>query len=380
MTQQLQDRDGRSPSTGPRPPFRADHVGSLLRPPALLDARQRHERGEIDARQLRGAEDDAIRQAVALQEDIGLSGITDGEFRRAFFHVDFLCGFDGLGVRDDAAYVTFQGVKAAPQLSVTGPIAFAEPIMRADFSFLNSVTSRTAKVCMPAPGILHNRGDRASLRAQYPDDEQFFADLVAAYRAEVDSLYAAGCRYLQIDDTTAAMLCDPAERDAARQRGDDPDHLLELYARAVSDIVSGRPDDLVVSVHTCRGNFRSTWMAEGGYEPVAELAFNGMAVDAFFLEYDSDRAGGFEPLRFMPDDKRVVLGLVSSKVGALEDGDELMRRIDQAARYVPAENLCLSPQCGFASTVEGNQITPDDQRRKLELVVEVAERAWGSAQ
>lgn len=362
------------------PPFRADHVGSLLRPQELLDARSLRAQGAIDAEQLRVVEDRSIRDAVAMQESIGLSGITDGEFRRTWFHIDFLCSFDGLEVPADAATVKFKGVDSdlPRQISVTGPIRWPGPIMRGDFEFLRSVTTGTPKVCIPAPGILHHRGNRSALRAHYKTDDAFFTDLIAAYRAEVEDLYKAGCRYLQIDDTTAAMLCDPADRQGARDRGDDPDRLPELYAAALSEIVRDRPDDLTVTVHTCRGNFRSTWIAEGGYEAVAEVTFNTMAVDGFFLEYDSDRAGGFDPLRFVPADKKVVLGLVSSKTPLLEREEELLRRIDEAAQYVPADNLCLSPQCGFASSVHGNALTHDDQRRKLELVVNVAARAWGA--
>ena len=367
-----------------RPPFHADHVGSLLRPAALHETRARAARGEISPAALRLAEDTAIRDAVALQEAAGLQGITDGEFRRTFWHSDFLTGFDGIVATRANYAVSFKGEHGetsgtGSMMVVRDKVRRAHPIQVADFAFLKSVTKRTAKTCIPGPTYLHMRGGRQIVsRDAYPDMDGFWADIVAAYHAEIDGLVAAGCSYLQIDDVSFAYLCDATMHAQIRADGEDPAKLPALYTKVINDIVAHRPADLAVTMHTCRGNFRSMWMAEGGYEPVAEALFGHADVDGFFLEYESDRAGGFEPLRYMRKGTKVVLGLVSSKSPVLESKDELKRRIDEASRYVPIEHLCISPQCGFASTVQGNDITEDIERRKLALLVEVAQEVWGA--
>jgi 5-methyltetrahydropteroyltriglutamate--homocysteine methyltransferase len=366
------------------PPFRADHVGSLLRPKELLDARQRHQQNRLSTEQLRQVEDQHIRAIVRKQEALGLRSITDGEFRRTYFHVYFLKRLQGVTVsggievkfRSEHGEVNF----APPRLSVTGKLRHVEDIQRADFEFLRSVTNQTPKVTIPSPTMVHFRGGRKAIDIDaYPDLNEFFSDLASCYRAEIDSLYQAGCRYLQLDDTNLAYLCDPKLRAGARERGDDPDVLPHAYAALINSVIDGRPDELTVAVHLCRGNFRSAWVAEGSYEPVAEVLFNKLNVDAYFLEYDDERSGDFAPLRFVPDHKTVVLGLVTTKLAALESRRELIRRIEDAARYVPLDHLCLSPQCGFSSTVEGNEITAEDQWAKLELVRQVAAEVWGSA-
>jgi 5-methyltetrahydropteroyltriglutamate--homocysteine methyltransferase len=365
-------------SIAARPPFRADHVGSLLRPPELQNARARAARGEIDRAALRAAEDQAIRGAVALQEAVGLQSITDGEFRRDWWHIDFLRGFDGVATSTQSFGVNFVGADEQPPLmKVTGRIRRTRPSMLDHFTFLRSATTRTAKFCLPSPVMLHARGDRPTLKATYPDLDEFWSDLTGAYREEIGALCQAGCTYLQIDDTTVAMMCDPNVRERVTTLGDDAARLPALYADQVNAAIRDVPRDVTVAIHTCRGNFKSTWMASGGYDPVAETVFTRLNVQAFFLEYDSDRAGGFEPLRFVPKGKKVVLGLISSKVPTLEAKDDLKRRIEAAAKYVPLENLCLSPQCGFSSTHHGNKVTVDDQKRKLGLVVEVARDVWG---
>jgi 5-methyltetrahydropteroyltriglutamate--homocysteine methyltransferase len=365
----------------PRPPFRADHVGSLLRPPELKEAHDRAKRGEIDRAAARAIEDKCIREVVAFQEAVGLQSITDGEFRRDWWHIDFLRGFDGVQTVKGATFgVHFQGADEQPPLMrVTGRIRRTRPSMLDHFKFLKSVTGRTPKFCMPSPAMLHARGDREALRKSYPDLKEFWSDLTQAYREEIHDLYQAGCRYLQIDDTTIAMMGDPKVQEQFRKLGDEPKKDTEMYADAVNAAIRDVPDDMTVAIHTCRGNFMSTWLASGSYDFVAETAFTRLKVDAFFLEYDTDRAGGFEPLRFMPRGKKVVLGLISSKVAELEKKDDLKRRIEAAARFVPIENLCLSPQCGFSSTHHGNKITVDDQRRKLALALEVAQEVWGTS-
>ncbi len=366
------------------PPFRADHVGSFLRPKALLDARAAHQRGEIDAAALRAVEDDAIREVVRFQEGLGLRGVTDGEYRRTYFHVDFLQQLAGVDVRGGIA-VSFRGAAgnvdfAPPVMHVTGKVRHLKPIQLADFEFLKSVTSQTPKVTIPSPTMLHFRGGRGAIsRDAYPDLDQFWADVAAAYRAELRSLAQAGCRYLQLDDTNLAYLCDPKMREGARQRGDDPDELPRRYARFINDAIRDRPEGMVVCIHLCRGNFQSAWAAEGGYEPVAEALLDELKVDGYFLEYDDERSGGFGPLRFTPPGKIVVLGLVSTKIGQLESKDELKRRIDEASRHVPVEQLALSPQCGFSSTVHGNDIALEAQAAKIRLVVETATEVWGEA-
>ena len=366
------------------PPFRADHVGSFLRPSALLEARERLRTGEITAAALRTAEDAAIRDIVRFQEDVGLQGITDGEFRRTYFHIDFLEQLDGIETKGGIAvkFHTAQGNVefAPPVMKIVGPVRHAQPIQRADFLFLKSVTTRMPKVTIPSPTMLHFRGGREAIsRDAYPDLELFFADVAAAYRAEIAELGAAGCRYLQLDDTNLAYLCDTKMREGAKARGDDPDELPRRYARLINAAIAGRPSGMAVCVHLCRGNFKSAWVAEGGYEPVAEVLFNELAVDGYFLEYDDARSGDFAPLRHVPKGKTVVLGLVTTKLDTLETKDYLKRKIDEAAKIVPLEQLCLSPQCGFSSTVHGNAIAVDAQRSKLALVVETAREVWGTA-
>lgn len=365
-----------------KPPFRADHVGSLLRPAEVLDARERRRQGEINAEELREVENAAIRTAIAKQEEIGLAAITDGEFRRAFFHMDFLEHLKGVVVKGGLP-IKFRSASgerefAPPRMEVVGRLERGRQISVGDFAFVRDATKRTAKVCIPSPTMLHFRGGRKGISEEvYPDIEDFFADLARAYREEIAALADAGCTYLQLDDTNLAYLCDPAMRERTREIGEDPDALPQLYARIINDSIASRPDGMTVCIHLCRGNFRSSWVAEGGYEPVAEVLFNELDVDGYFLEYDDERSGDFAPLRFVPEGKAVVLGLVSTKVPELETKDELKTRIDEAARYVPMERLALSPQCGFSSTVEGNEITADDQAAKLNLVVETAGEVWG---
>jgi 5-methyltetrahydropteroyltriglutamate--homocysteine methyltransferase len=364
------------------PPFRADHVGSFLRPPVLLAARERSRRGEITRQQLREVEDIAIRDIVRFQEDLGLKGITDGEFRRTYFHIDFLEQLAGVVTRGGIAttFHTAQGKVdfAPPVMHISGPVRHVKPIQVDDFSFLKSVTRRLPKVTIPSPTMLHFRGGREAIsRDAYPDLEPFYADVAAAYRAEINALGAAGCRYLQLDDTNLAYLCDERMRAGARKRGDDPDELPRRYARLINAAIADRPAGMTVCIHLCRGNFRSAWVAEGGYEPVAEVLFNELRVDGYFLEYDDARSGDFAPLRFVPKGKTVVLGLVTTKLDALESKDAIKRRINEAATRVPLEQLCLSPQCGFSSTVEGNAIAHDAQAAKLRLVVDTARDVWG---
>jgi 5-methyltetrahydropteroyltriglutamate--homocysteine methyltransferase len=363
------------------PPFRADHVGSLLRPAELHEARAKAKRGEIGAEQLRALQDKHIREAVAKQESVGMQAITDGEFRRDWWHIDFIHGFDGVELAAGDAYgdAKFKNTEEQPPfMTVKSRIRRTKPSMLEHFKFLKSVAKRTPKFTMPSPAMLHARGDRASLKKAYPDLDEFWADLTQAYREEIADLYKAGCRYLQIDDTTIAMWGDPKVQEQFKKLGDDPRKDAAMYTDAVNSAIRDVPDDMTVAIHTCRGNFKSTWLASGAYADfVAERVFTGLDVDAFFLEYDTERAGGFEPLRYVPKGKTVVLGLVSSKVPELEKKDDLRRRIDAAAKYVPLENLCLSPQCGFSSTHHGNKLTADDQWRKLGLVLEVSKSVWG---
>lgn len=364
------------------PPFRADHVGSLLRPKALLEARERYQRKEISKEVLRRVEDEHIREVVKKQEAIGLKSITDGEFRRTYFHIDFLERLQGV-TASGGIEVKFQGKQgevnfAPPRLSVTGKLRHVEDIQKADFEFLQSVVTQIPKVTIPSPTMVHFRGGRQAIDIEaYPDLDDFFADLAQCYREEIDSLYRAGCRYIQMDDTNLAYLCDPKLRAGAKERGDDPDELPHAYAALINAVVDNRPDDLTVAVHLCRGNFRSAWVAEGSYEPVAEVLFNELNVDAYFLEYDDERSGDFAPLRFVPANKTVALGLVTTKVAALESSQELRQRVKEAGRYLPFEQMCLSPQCGFSSTVHGNEITAEDQWAKLELVINTAREIWG---
>lgn len=365
------------------PPFRADHVGSFLRPQRLLQARDQFKAGTLDKVTLRQFEDEAIREVVRMQEDIGLQGVTDGEFRRTYFHVDFLEQLAGVETKG-GIQVSFRSNSGSvdfspPVMYVTGRVRHAHPIQRADFEFLRSVTRHTPKVTLPSPTMLHFRGGRNAISKEaYPDLEAFYADVAQAYREELRSLAQAGCRYVQMDDTNLAYLCDTKMREGARQRGDDPDELPRRYARLINAALEDRPPDMTVCMHLCRGNFKSAWAAEGGYEPVAEVLLTQMNIDGYFLEYDDARSGDFAPLRFLPKDKFVVLGLITTKLGELESRDAVKRRIDEAARFAPIENLCLSPQCGFSSTVHGNDIAVDAQRAKLQLVVDVAREVWGS--
>src|SRR5690349_955773 len=362
-------------------PFRADHVGSLLRPQALHEARAKAKKGEITKDQLRQAEDEHIRKVVKLQEDAGLPSITDGEFRRDWWHIDFLHGFDGVELTQPQYLkgAEFKNTdEQPPYMVISGKLRRSKPSMLSHFEFLKSVTTKgVPKFTMPSPAMLHARADRASLKKHYPDVEEFWADLTRCYREEIADLYQAGCRYLQIDDTTIAMMGDPKVQEQFRKLGDDPRKDSERYAQAINEATRDVPDDMTVCVHTCRGNFKSTWLASGSYDFVADIAFSHIDVDGFFLEYDTERAGGFEPLRFVPKDKRVVLGLVSSKIPALEDKGMLKRRIEEASKYIPLERLCLSPQCGFSSTHHGNNLTVDQEKAKLELCLATARDVWG---
>jgi 5-methyltetrahydropteroyltriglutamate--homocysteine methyltransferase len=369
-----------------KPPFRANHVGSLLRPPELRQAREKHQKGEITAAELREVEDRCIRDAVKMQEDVGMQGITDGEFRRNLWHADFLSQFQGIKVVEGLLPESarhFQNPDADVQRSptqfvVTGKLGHNRGIEIENFKFLGGVTKQTAKQCIPSPSLVHFRTGRGGVdKAAYPDMEQFFADLAQVYREEIAGLAAAGCTYLQIDDVNFAYLCDPKIREGAKKIGEDPDKLPALYARLINESIKERPANMVVCTHLCRGNFASAWVAEGGYDPVAEVLFNDLKVDGYFLEFDTPRAGNFAPLRYLPKGKKLILGLVTSKTGALEKPDDLKRRIDEASKLVPLDQLGISPQCGFSSTVLGNKLTIDDQIAKLKLVVQVAREVWG---
>jgi len=362
------------------PPFRADHVGSLLRPAALKKVRARRERGEISAGELRGAEDAAIEDIVGKQAEVGLRSATDGEFRRAMWHFDFLEHLDGVeSFRADHGIAFKGGIETQPKgLRVTGKVGFSGHPMLGHFGFLRDHTRGAAKMTIPSPSVLHFRGGRRAISTEiYPDMEEFYRDLAFAYRGAVKAFAEAGCRYLQLDEVNLAYLCDPEQRQLLRERGDDPDRLPGIYADMINTAIESRPADMRITMHLCRGNFRSSWIAQGGYEPVAELLFNRIGVDGYFMEFDTERAGGFEPLRFVPANKVVVLGLVTSKSGAVEPAAELERRIDDAAKYVHLEQLCLSPQCGFASTEEGNTLSEGEQWAKLARIVEVARTVWG---
>ena len=354
-----------------KPPFYADHVGSLLRPPELVAARK------AKSANLREVEDRAIRAAVAKQEAVGLQSVTDGEFRRDYWHLDFMRELDGVTLKA-AVGMTFAAEDVPPMATVTGKLACTRPIMVEHFRFLKDSTRQTAKFCMPSPGSLHFRGGRNAIsREVYPDLAEFWVDAAAAWRQAIRQLGEAGCTYLQLDDVGFSYLCDAKVRENFRANGDDPAGLQFTYAQAINRALEGRPKGMSVTMHTCRGNFRSTWFAAGGYqEEVLEGMFSAN-VDGFFMEYDSERAGGFEPLRKLPRGKNVVLGLVTTKSGILEKKEELKRRIEEATKYVPLENLRLSPQCGFSSTHHGNKLSEDDEKRKLELVVQVAAEVWG---
>jgi 5-methyltetrahydropteroyltriglutamate--homocysteine methyltransferase len=374
---------------GPRtdPPFRADHVGSLLRPPELLAARADRASGTVTAEELRTIEDAAIRNVVRLQEDVGLQTVTDGEFRRTAWHMDFIYRLAGVSRTTDEIQVHFHNAAGdldftAAALKVDGPVGLREgdtPIFGKDFAFLKSVASTgTPKLTIPSPSMVHYRGGRAALDpAVYPDEDDFWHDLSAAYAVQVKEIAALGCTYLQLDDTSLAYLNDPAQRAEVAASGRDGEHLHERYIKGINAALADRPDGLTVTTHMCRGNYRSSWVAEGGYDFVAEALFTQLEVDGFFLEYDDARSGGFEPLRFVPPGKLVVLGLVTTKRPELESKDDLKRRIDEASRYVPLEQLCLSGQCGFSSTVEGNNLTVEEEIAKLRLIVETASEVWG---
>ena len=363
------------------PPFRADHVGSLLRPEQVLQAREQAANGEITPEEQRQIEDDAIAGMIPKLEATGIQSITDGEYRRAWFHLDFLEQLDGVTVTGMIASSSDSEGRvgmAPPKITVTGKLAHKRDIQVADYQFVDAHTDRLAKVAIPSPTMAHFRGGRAGIDIEsYPDLDVFFEDLAQCYRDEIAALYAAGARYIQLDDTNLAYLCDPKMRQGAIDRGDDPDELPRTYAALINAAIDEGEDDLTVGVHLCRGNFKSTYFASGGYEPVAEVLFNELDVDAYFLEYDDERSGGFAPLRFVPDDKTVVLGLVTSKLSELETEDDLLERIEDASAYVDMDQLCLSPQCGFASTLHGNKLSEEDQWAKLRLVASTAERAWG---
>ena len=362
-------------------PFRADMVGSLLRPPALKQGRADLVGGKIDAAELREIENECIADAVAKQKRTGLKAVTDGEFRRSWWHFDFLAGLGGVDLVEGGSGIQFQGaITKAQRLEINGPVGFETHPMLEHIRYLKSVAGdAVAKMTIPSPSVLHFRGGRAAInRKVYPDLDGFYRDTAEAYRRAVHAFYDAGCRYLQFDDTVWAYLCSETEREAARARGDDPEPLPEIYAQMVNHALADKPADMTVTTHVCRGNFRSTWISEGGYEPVAEVMLGATAFDGYFLEYDTERAGGFEPLRFLPKGgKRVVLGLVTSKFGELEDKRAIKARIEEAAKFAPIEQFCLSPQCGFASTEEGNVLSEDEQWQKLALVVETAREVWG---
>ena len=362
------------------PPFRADHVGSLLRPAALKEARAKHAEKKITDAQLGEVEDREIDKIIKKQEEVGLKLATDGEFRRSWWHFDFYKGLDGVEMFDTGKGIVFAGVETkAEAIRIVGKLGFSGHKHLEHFKFLKAHTKVMPKMTIPAPSTMHFRQGRQNISKQtYPDMDAFFDDLAKTYQKAIRAFYDAGCRYLQMDDTAWSMLCDPRERDHSRARGDDPDSLPAKYAAMTNKALEGKPADLCVSMHSCRGNFRSTFIASGGYEFVAEKLLGEVKLDGFFLEYDTDRAGGFEPLCFLPKGKQiVVLGLVSSKTGKLETKDSIRRRIDEATKYVALDQLALSPQCGFASTEEGNALTEEQQWAKLRMIVEVADEVWG---
>jgi len=362
------------------PPFRADHVGSLLRPKALHEARAQRAKGEISAEQLKAVEDREIERVIQQQEAVGLQAITDGEFRRSWWHLDFLWGLDGVGKTVMDAGVAFSGGRTRNEgVKVTGKLGMAGPHpMVEHFKFVQAHTRRTPKITIPAPSAIYGRPISTPIdKAAYPAMDAFWNDLGQAYRRAVRGFADAGCRYLQLDEVFIAMLCDPKYRDQMTKRGDDPEKLGPLYGDLINTAMSDIPSDMTITMHLCRGNYKSTFMGAGGYEAEAEVLFNRINVHGYFMEYDTERAGGFEPLRLLPKGKQVVLGLVTTKSGKLETKDELKRRIDQAAKFADLDQLCLSGQCGFASTEEGNTLTEDEQWAKLRLIVEVADEVWG---
>ena len=361
------------------PPFRADQVGSLLRPQFLKDARAKRDRGEITGEQLREIEDRAIQELIAKEESVGLHGITDGEFRRAFWHLDFLEGLSGVESYAAEQRLQFKGGQAKVKgIKVTAKIKAGLHPMIEHFKFLKAHTHKTAKVTIPSPSVLHYRGGRKAVsESAYPTMEEFYQDLGQAYKKVVSDFDAAGCKYLQLDEVNFTYLCDEEQRQMLRSRGDKPEELPEIYAGIINTAISGKSKGMQMTMHLCRGNFRSMWIATGGYEPVADVLFNKVNIDAYFMEWDTDRAGRFEPLRLVPKNKIVVLGIVSSKTGTLEDKDSLKRRIEEASKFIDLDQLCLSPQCGFASTEEGNVLTEEEQWAKLRRIVEVAGEVWG---
>ena len=361
------------------PPFRADMVGSLLRPEALHKARDGHEAGKVSDGELRKVEDTEMRKIIAKQEAIGLKAVTDGEFRRSWWHFDFLRELGGIEMVYGKESIQFHGVKTKAQsLEVKGKVHYKPHPQVNHFRFLKDNTKAVAKMTIPSPSVLHFRMGYNAIKPVYPDLDEFFADVADAYKAAIKDFYDAGCRYLQLDDTVWSYLCDPEQLEGARSRGDDPKKLPQIYADRFNRAIADRPDDMTITMHVCRGNFRSTWIASGGYEPIAEVMLDQLHIDGFFLEYDNERSGGFEPLRFLPKgDKQVVLGLITSKSGALEDRGTVKKRIDEATKYAPLEQLCLSPQCGFASTEEGNVLTEEEQWNKLRFIVSIADEVWG---
>jgi 5-methyltetrahydropteroyltriglutamate--homocysteine methyltransferase len=362
-----------------KPPFRADHVGSLLRPAALKKAREQRAKGEITPAQLKEIEDREIERVIKKQEDVGLRSITDGEFRRSWWHLDFLWGLDGIEKHVMDTGIPFTGVTTRNEgLKVTGRLGFTGHPMIEHFKFVASHTKRTPKITIPSPSAAYGRPVPTPIdRNVYPKLDRFFDDLGQAYKKAVRAFADAGCRYLQLDEVFIAMLCDPKYRQSMKDRGDDPEHLGELYGDLINTAMSDIPSDMTITMHMCRGNYKSTYMGSGGYEAVQEVLFNRIKVHGFFMEYDSERAGGFEPLRMLPKDRTAVLGLVTTKTGRLESKDEIKRRIDEAARFVALEQLCLSPQCGFASTEEGNALAEDEQWAKLRMIIELADEVWG---
>ena len=366
--------------TRTKPPFRADHVGSFLRPAALKEARAKREKGAISQAELKAVEDREIEKIVAKQEEIGLKLATDGEFRRSWWHFDFLGMLDGVELYEADQGIQFQGVQTKAQsLRIVGKLGFSDHPMVEHFKFLKSHTKVTPKMTIPAPPVLHFRLAKDGISKKvYPDLDGFFQDLGETYKKAVKAFYDAGCRYLQFDDTVWAYLCSQEELQKARERMANVDGLQPIYARVINTALEARPADMTITTHVCRGNFRSTWIAEGGYEPVAETLLGRLNYDGYFLEYDTERAGGFEPLRFLPKGKKiVVLGLVTSKSGTLEKRDDIKRRIEEAAKFASLEQFCLSPQCGFASTEEGNILAEDEQWAKLAMIAEIAEQVWG---
>jgi 5-methyltetrahydropteroyltriglutamate--homocysteine methyltransferase len=369
-----------TPMKRTKPPFRADHVGSFLRPPALKEARAKHEKGEIGDAELKKVEDREIENVVKKQEGVGLQLATDGEFRRSWWHFDFFDGLDGVEIVHSDHGIQFAGVETKPQEPhVSGKIGFSNHPFLEHFKFLKAHTRMTPKMTIPSPSVLHFRGGRKTISKDvYPDMDGYFEDLGKAWRQAVKGFYDAGCRYLQFDDTVWAYLCSKAEREKARERGEDVDRLPEIYARVINYAIAEKPADMTITTHVCRGNFRSTWISEGGYEPVAERLLGEINYDGYFLEYDTARAGGFEPLRFLPKGKKiVVVGLITSKSGTLEDKADVKRRLEEAAKFAPIEQLALSPQCGFASTEEGNILTEEQQWNKMREIVELADEVWG---